>query len=231
MCFSDLTGTYPSPFWLLYADSIWRGGDDHSFAGVGTDRQRWITYRDGDTYRGIVQKGPLFPLNSLMLHGIIYAQKDPRLNTDPGHDFANEVRSYFATGTELQEMYITPSLLTPQDWDTLADTAKWSRNNAGVLRDSHWIGGDPGRLDVYGWAAWSPEKAIVTFRNPDDKPQLAVIDLQRQLQLPPGVARRFSVHDVWNNGGGTVPKTLDADHAHTIELAPFEVLTLELTPD
>ena len=29
------TGTYPSPFWLLYADSIWRGGDDHSFAGVG----------------------------------------------------------------------------------------------------------------------------------------------------------------------------------------------------
>ena len=32
------TGTYPSPFWLLYADSIWRGGDDHSFAGVGTNR-------------------------------------------------------------------------------------------------------------------------------------------------------------------------------------------------
>ena len=30
------TGTYPSPFWLLYADSIWRGGDDHSFAGVGS---------------------------------------------------------------------------------------------------------------------------------------------------------------------------------------------------
>ena len=26
------TGTYPSPFWLLYADSIWRGGEDHSFA-------------------------------------------------------------------------------------------------------------------------------------------------------------------------------------------------------
>ena len=23
------TGTYPSPFWLRYADSIWRGGEDH----------------------------------------------------------------------------------------------------------------------------------------------------------------------------------------------------------
>ena len=30
------TGTYPSPFWLQFADSIWRGDDDHSFAGVGT---------------------------------------------------------------------------------------------------------------------------------------------------------------------------------------------------
>ena len=33
-------------------------------------------------------------------------------NTDPGNDFPNEVRSYFGTGTQLQEMYITPSLLT-----------------------------------------------------------------------------------------------------------------------
>jgi len=224
------TGTWASPFWLRYADTIWRDGEDDWYTGVGTMREQWITYRDQQTYQNIVLKGPLFPIDSLMLHGIIYAQKNPRLNTDLGHDFANEVHSYFATGTELQEMYITPSLLTPQDWDTLAEGAKWSRANADVLRDSHWIGGDPGRLDVYGWAAWSPKKAIVTFRNPDDKPQLAVVDLQRQLQLPPGVARRFSVHDVWKNGGADVPKALDADHTSTITLAPFEVLTLELTP-
>jgi hypothetical protein len=48
--------------------------------------------------------------------------------------------------------------------------------------------------------------------------------------LPPGVARRFSVHDVWKSGGADVPKALDADHTNTITLAPFEVLTLELTP-
>ena len=224
------TGTWASPFWLRYADTIWRGGEDDWYAGVGTMREQWITYRDEQVYQNIVLQGPLFPIDSLMLHGIIYAQKNPRLNTDPGHDFANEVHSYFATGTELQELYITPSLLTPQNWDTLAQAAKWSRANAGVLVDSHWIGGDPGRLDVYGWAAWSPKKAIVTFRNPDDKPQLAVVDLQRQLQLPPGAARRFGVRDVWNSGGADVPKTLDADHASTITLKPFEVLTMELTP-
>lgn len=224
------TGTWASPFWLRYADSIWRDGEDDSLAGVGTNRERWITYRDAQTYHNIVQKGPLFPINSLMLHGIIYAQKNPRLNTDPGHDFANEVRSYFATGTQLQEMYITPSLLTKQNWDTLADAAKWSRANADVLRDTHWIGGDPGRLDVYGWAAWSPQKAFVTFRNPDNRPRLAEVDLQRQLELPQGAARDFLVRDVWKTGGSDVPQRLDADQVSAIKLAPFEVLTLELTP-
>ena len=85
-----------------------------------------------------------------MLHGIVYAQKAPGLSTDPGGDFRNEVRSYFGSGTQLQEMYITPSLLTPTDWDILAEAAKWSRLNASILVDTHWIGGDPRLLEVYG---------------------------------------------------------------------------------
>jgi hypothetical protein len=224
------TGTWASPFWLRYADSIWRGSYDHNFAGVGPKREQWITYRDEQTYQNIVIKGPLFPINSLMLHGIIYAQHAVGLDTDPGHDFANEVHDYFATGTDLQELYITPSLLTPQNWDTLAQAANWSRANAGVLRDTHWIGGDPGRLDVYGWAAWSPKKSFITLRNPDDKPRLAVLDVRRQLQLPKGAASTFDVGDVWHSGGNDVPKTLAAGHPVTITLKPFEVLTLRLTP-
>ncbi|HJR14772.1 MAG TPA: enterotoxin [Rhodanobacteraceae bacterium] len=224
------TGTWASPFWLRWADSIWRDGYDHNFTGVGPYREQWITYRDEQAYRNIVEKGPLFPINSLMLHGIIYAQHAVHLDTDPGHDFANEVHSYFATGTDLQEMYITPSLLTEADWDTLAEAAKWSRANADVLRDTHWIGGDPGRLDVYGWAAWSPSKSFITLRNPDDKPRLAILDVRRQLQLPRGAARSFDVSDVWHTGGDSVPQTLDADKQTTIVLLPFEVLTLQLTP-
>jgi hypothetical protein len=224
------TGTWASPFWLRHADSIWRDGYDHNFTGVGPKREQWITYRDEQTYRNIVAKGPLFPINSLMLHGIIFAQHAVGLNTDPDHDFANEVYSYFATCTDLQEMYITPSLLTDEDWDTLAQAANWSRANADVLRDSHWIGGDPGRLDVYGWAAWSPAKAFITLRNPDNKPQLAVLDVARQLELPKDAAHTFNVSDVWHTGGDAVPKTVDADHPITITLQPFEVLTLQLTP-
>jgi hypothetical protein len=224
------TGTLASPFWLRYADSIWRDGEDDSLTGVGSKRERWITYRDQQTYQNIVLKGPLYPLNSLMLHGIIYAKENHNLNTDPGHDFANEVHSYFGTGTQLQEMYITPSLLTPADWDVLAESARWSRAHAGVLKDTHWVGGDPGRLDVYGWAAWTPAKAILTLRNPSDQPQLAVIDLAHQLELPPGASTVFHAHSPWKAAAGEPAMTLDAAHPTTVTLAPFQVLTLDLTP-
>ncbi len=224
------TGTYPSPFWLLYADSIWRGGDDHSFAGVGSNRQRWITYRDSQTYRWVVEDGPLFPLNSLMLHGMIFARYAERLGSDPGNDFADEVHSYFGTGTQLQEMYITPSLLSAQDWDVLAEAAKWSRANAQVLKDSHWIGGDPEKLEVYGWAAWSPENAIITLRNPNDKPQDFPATLAWILELPAGSASAYVARSPWTAESAQAEVKIPVHEQHVFHLQPFQVLTLELTP-
>jgi hypothetical protein len=218
------TGTSPSPFWLRYADSIWRGGEDHSFAGVGTSRQRWITYRDGQTYRGIVQNGPLFPLNSLMLHGILYAKQAEGLSTDPGNDFADEVHSYFGSGTQLQELYITPSLLTPANWNTLAQAARWSRANAATLRDTHWIGGDPLKLEVYGWAAWNPAKGIITLRNPSDKPQDFALDVASAFELPPDATHSFKIKPVWDD-------TPPANDSRSIHLAPYQVITFEATPN
>lgn len=224
------TGTTPSPFWLLYADSIWRGGEDDDFAGVGTDRERWITYRDGDTYEGIVQQGPLYPLNSLMLHGIIYAEHNRRLKTDAGGDFRNEVRSYFGTGTQLQEMYITPGLLTAENWDDLAEAAKWSRANADVLKDSHWVGGDPKKLEVYGWASWASRKGILTLRNPSDKPQGISVDVGKVFELPVEAARRFVGTSPWKSDAGHTPLRMEAGQPVRIELKPFEVLTLDCLP-
>jgi hypothetical protein len=222
------TGTSPSPFWLRYADSIWRGGEDHSFAGVGTDRQQWITYRDGQTYRGIVQKGPLFPLSSLMLHGVLYAKQAHNLGTDPGNDFADEVHSYFGGGTQLQELYITPSLLTPANWDTLAEAARWSRANATTLLDTHWIGGDPLQLQVYGWASWSSAKGLLTLRNPSDQPQDFTLDLASAFEPPENAPTAYTLHSVWSGTHSPLDsRVLQANDKQVIHLAPFEVITLE----
>ncbi|PYE24277.1 hypothetical protein C7410_106107 [Paraburkholderia silvatlantica] len=224
------TGTHPSPFWLRYVDAIWRGGSDDGQAGSGTSRERWITYRDAQTYRNVVLRSPLFPLNSLMLHGIVLAQCNPRLNAPAGDAFAHEVRSFFASGTQLQELYITPSLLGEEHWNVLAQAARWARANGDVLRDSHWIGGAPDEAAIYGWAAWAPHKAIVTLRNPHDRAQRFALALRYQLELPDGAAGRFRALSLWHARTPGIPAILNADVPCEIELAPFEVLTLELLP-
>jgi hypothetical protein len=221
------TGTYPSPFWLRWADSIWRGGEDHSFAGVGSSRQRWITYRDADTYDHVVRAGALFPLSSLMLHGLIYAKSAHNLNTDPGNDFASEVHAYFGNGTQLQEMYITPALLSNENWDAIAMHAKWSRANADTLFDTHWIGGDPLRLEPYGWAAWSNKKGIITVRNPSERARTIGIEVGRDLELPSGAGQVFTGKDPFAR---RPERVFRSGAEQGLALNPFEVVTIELSP-
>lgn len=224
------TGTWPSPFWLQYADSTWRGGSDHAFAGVGSPRERWITYRDGDTYRGVVQRGPLYPINSLMLHGLLYAHGAKPLDTDPNGEFRDEIRTYFGTGTQLQEMYVDPTLLTPQQWDWIAEAAKWSRANADILRDVHWVGGDPNNLEVYGWAAWNGGKGILTLRNPSDKPQAFSIDIASLLQLPGNMdGTKWTAKSPWSDEVSQPAVEMTAGKSKVVKLAPFQVMTLEMT--
>src|SRR6202020_3440401 len=110
-------------------------------------------------------------MSTLMLPGRSYAKHAKHVDSDPEDDFKNEVHSYFGNGSQLQELYMSHALLSKENWDTLAEAANWSRRNAEVLRDTHWVGGDPGKLEVYGWAAWSPTKAILVLRNPSDKRQ------------------------------------------------------------
>ena len=165
-----------------------------------------------------------------MLHGIIYAQKAEHLADDPGHDFPDEVHSYFGTGTDLQELYVTPSLLSPADWDTLAESARWSRAHASILVDTHWIGGDPGNGQAYGWAAWSPAGGILTLRNPSPQPQAIAIDVQQAFELPPGAPQHFHAHSPWSADRSQPALDLRAHQPHTFHLKPFEVLNLDATP-
>ena len=175
-------------------------------------------------------RGRLFPLNSLMLHGIIYARTRTNLDTDPQSDFKNEVRDYFGNGTQLQEMYITPSLLSQADWDTLAEAAAWSRANADVLVDTHWIGGDPALLEVYGWASWNPQKAVLVLRNPSDKPQTIHLDIAKAFELPPRSARAYTLHSPWREDRGQASIRVAAGQPHAFSLQPFQVLVLEGGP-
>ena len=223
---NQTTGTWPSPFWLLYVDSTWRGGADHDFQGKGSWCQRWMTYRDAQTYQNVVQCAPWYPLNSLMLHGIIYATNAVHLSSMSDADFADQVREFFGNGTQLQEMYITPRLLDQQNWDDLAEAANWSRANADVLVDTHWIGGDPAKGEIYGWASWSPRKVILVLRNPDDKPAALTADVGELFQRP-HAKTSYRLRSPWTKDRSQPPVELQAGRPYPFTLQPFEVLVLE----
>ena len=112
----------------------------------------------------------------------------------------------------------------------LTSIMKWSRDNAEVLKDSHWIGGDPALLEIYGWAAWSPDRAIVTLRNPSDRSQDFAASLATLLELPAASAPAFVAHSPWKTESGKPDLTIPAQEQHTFHLQPFQVLTLELLP-
>jgi len=231
---SATTGTWPSPYFLWHADNIWRGAGDMGFSGQGSKRQQWINYRDTWTYQNIVRKGPLYPLNALMTQGIVQAHHGSAAelgNSD--QELADEIWSFFGSGTSLQELYIAPDLLTVAQWDTLAMAAAWARENAGVLVDTHWVGGDPGANQVYGWASWTPEKALLILRNPSE--QTGRIDLvpARFLELPENAPQRYRVSTPRPDQRPVPVPLFDAGNlnVYTLELEPFEVLVFELLPE
>ncbi len=224
---NQTTGTWPSPFWLLFVDSTWRGGSDHWFAGKGSWCQQWMTYRDAQTYHNVVLRAPLYPLSSLMLHGIIYATNAYHLNAMSDRDFADQVHAFFGNGTQLQEMYITPALLDRNNWDDLAEAANWSHANADVLADTHWIGGDPDKGEIYGWASWSPRRGIIVLRNPNDKPSDYTADVGSLFELPPGTVKTFTMNSPWEADRSRASLELRVGRPHTFTLQPFEVCVLE----
>jgi len=125
-------------------------------------------------------------------------------------------------------MYVTPTL-SDRQWAVLADAAKWSRRNASTLLDTHWLGGDPKKLEVYGWASWSPIKGIVTLRNPSGEQKKFPLDVARAFELPPEGKRDYSARSPWPADQNRRPITLHAGTEHTVLLAPFEVVTFECT--
>jgi len=221
------TGTWSSPYWLWHCDSTWRSGADWSKHGAGTERQQQITYRDKETYHNVVKRAPLYPLNSLMTQGVMFANHGLPKESE---GLSEDIRDFFASGTNCQELYITPSLMSQEQWDILAEAAKWSRDNTDVLVDTHWVGGDPATGEIYGWAAWSERKGILSLRNPSDKPGSITIDIGKAFELPSGAAEKYSLKSPWEEDTGSESIVLSAGKKYTFKIEPFEVLVFDATP-
>ena len=224
-------GTWPSPYWLWHSDMIWRGGHDTKYAGTGSKRQQWMTYRDSLGYDIRTCRGPLYPFNSLKFQSFICAQLSlaADLNNDP-KDLMDDLHMAIASGTQLQEFFVTARLMPSSVWDAAAEAIQWVQRNGDVLVDSHGIGGSPAKGEVYGFASWSPRLGILTLRNPSPQPAALSVDIQTAFELPSGASRRYAARPVWKQSPPSLVTTLEAGKSHTFQLAPFEVRILDATP-
>jgi len=226
--FSLTVGTWPSPYWLFYGDAIWRNGEDTGLSGVGSKRQQWMNYRDSEVYKNIVKRGCLYPLNSLMYHGICIADHGTPDSLDMSDkDIADEIWSFFGTGTSLQELYINPHKLNKTNWDCLAKAINWAKENENIMVDTHWVGGNPADAQIYGFASWSPEKAILTLRNPSNEKQTIKIDVDKVFEIPENSKTEYNFFDVRDENA---LQPLLKGRSFQIELRPFEVKVLNAFP-
>ena len=225
------TGTWPSPYWLFHSDTVFRGGEDVGYAGTGSRRQRWITYRDALGYDIRTRRGPLYPFNSLKFQSVFYAQlslaKD--LTTDMP-DLIDDIRMAAGSGTQLQEYFITARMMTPAAWDVVAEAIQWVQRNADVLVDSHGIGGNPAKDEVYGFASWQPRMGVLVLRNPSERSAQFAVDVQELFELPPGAPRRYVLRTPWKQSSPPPQYQLEAGKPFSFSLAPKESLVLEAVP-
>ncbi len=249
-------GTWASPFWFQYTDAVWRQEKDYGTIGNNSvDRENWITYRDRLVYQNFVQNSPLCPINTLMTHGFILTG-NPNDASDGGRGgwtasrnieykhVLNELRCAFACGSGMVELYNDVDLtnhIANEDgkagalWGDIAECIQWQRKNADVLPDIHWVGGNPwtgAKAEVYGWAAWNAQKAVLTLRNGANSAQEYTFTLREALDIPAYVKTSITLTKAFTHhqdalAGLTEGTPIDIDAELTVTLPGSSVYVFD----
>ena len=220
-------GTWASPFWFHFTDAVWRQEGDYGEAGdQGTDRERWITYRDRLVYQNFIQRSPVCPINTLMTHGFILSRWGSVSKNMDYDGIVREMRCAFACGSGMVELYNDYKLMDEiKDnqgnagalWKDLAECIKWQQEQADVLPDAHWVGGNPWdgkKANVYGWAAWNGKKSVLTLRNPSASAQTFTTTLREALDIPAYIRGKITLTHAFNQAeldGMPINKAIDID--------------------
>ena len=227
-------GTWASPFWFHFTDAVWRQEGDYGEAGdQGTDRERWITYRDRLVYQNFIQRSPVCPINTLMTHGFILSRWGAVSKNMDYDGIVREMRCAFACGSGMVELYNDYKLMDEiKDnqgnagalWKDLAECIKWQQEQADVLPDAHWVGGNPWdgkKANVYGWGAWNGKKSVLTLRNPSASAQSFTTTLREALEIPSYVRGKITLTHAFSQAelqGMPINKPIDIDTPLTLNL-------------
>ncbi len=225
------SGTWLSPWWLKYANTIWMQGGDYGYSDVPSlsRRDRAITYRDITLYNDFIKNDLWFPIANLMTHGIIKGELQKLGGeSEPIDKFTDNAVLYFARGVAMYELYISPDILTDDEWDALAQALKWGKANFEIMKNTEMIGGDPAKGEPYGYAHFGENEAIIAVRNPEIKKGEITFTLSEDYGMSAGakdlVMEEIYPRDIIND------ETFECGDKITISLEGYETKIVRFYP-
>ncbi|MCD6352408.1 MAG: hypothetical protein J7M26_09840, partial [Armatimonadetes bacterium] len=228
------SGMWYSPWWLMYADSIWGafpGDTGYDRAWPQLTRREWaMSFRDRHLYRMYCERPNNFvPISKLMTHGITQGRKNMLGGKDePLREWADYVMMYFGRGVLLQELYLSPERMREDMWKAVGLAIRWAHKRQDVLARTWMVGGNPDEGKPFGYIHWLGDQGIWVLRNPDLREQ--------ELAVPVGQASGYRGKAQKLYGAVTYPylaplaKPIQPGRDYKIKLPPASVVVVEVRP-
>jgi len=225
------SGTWMSPWWVKYANTIWMQGADYGFADVPSisTRDASITYRDFVLYEDWKLKGLWFPIANLMTHGIIKGKHESVGTTvEPLDKFTDDILLYVARGVSMYELYISPDILSDGEWTSISRSLAWARDRFPILMNTELVGGNPMKGEAYGYTHFQGNRGIIVARNPVIEASKLNVELAPSQGLDPK-ASSLVLERVYPTRWIS-PRLHKAGEAVTLPVDGFEMAVYELYP-
>jgi hypothetical protein len=227
------SGTWLSPWWVKYANTIWMDGADYAFANVPslTPRDNAMTYRDFALYEDFKNKDLWFPIANLMTHGIIKGKLETiSIGGEPLDRFTDDALLYVARGVSMYELYISPDILTDGEWNAVSQSIAWAKDRFTILSSTEMIGGNPTIGESYGYVHFKGNRGIIAARNPVVEPSALTVRLDPANGFDP-TASSLVLEEVYPirkvlprlyAAGATIVLPLDSYETAIYEVYPLE---------
>jgi hypothetical protein len=222
-----------SPWWLSHADSIWMCASDFGYEKTWpqlSPREWDMSYRDTHFFKVYREQRHLVPASAMMTHGIIHG-KTCKLGgpEETLREWSDMVVMYFGRGVQLKELYITPDMVPPDWWQALGHATRWAVDNAPLLEKTVYVGGDPRRGEIHGWAHWLGDRGVLCLRNPDLQDKGVRIPFDKSVQYRGAAGREFHGRVLYPYAED-LPDRFVSGEPITIAVPGASVVVIELAP-
>jgi len=224
-----------SPWWLQYADALWMlAGDDGTNGNWPEISTRAMASTDRDTYIwrmwGDSNDRPLVPISRLMTHGIIKTS-DGRMESpeDTLQDWFEYVLMHYGRGTLLKEWYISPDVMTSDQWKSLCTIHNWAKMHQGSLNNTVFVGGRPDEGNTYGYIGWDGDKGILVARNPSALTKKLIIPFDKSIFFYGKTGLNFQANVVFPYTDA-YPQNFISGKQIEIVMPGYSTMAFELSP-